>query len=420
VPKLRRRELYDLVWSMPMTKLADQFGISDVGLSKICDRYKISTPPRGYWARIEAGKRVRQLILVSIKELDAQLIEINPGRDNLPEEVRRAVDEARTNRRSLHPVRKVASAPISTFVEVSQPHKAIRKSVDTLRNGVRDKEGFIKAIGPGECGLAIGAQSVERTIFILDALARALELKSISIRADGERMVAEDQTDCVPFNLIDRRKRIDHVQSESELAARAAHEKNVRRGITDWAVISALPIYQRYDIIPSGELSIELHSWPASGQKKWKDGRSRLLESCIDEIVVGIEAGLAAAASQRIEKARLDAARANLAHRRDMFAKRSAREGERARLLAQMVRNQRKIEYLRAWLEKQATFPEDPSLLRMAEWIGGEILQAEAFIDPVRLGRVITELRLFPENDDLYDPLGDPPPKRNPWDQDPY
>jgi hypothetical protein len=30
---LTRRALYDIVWSRPMTKVAEEFGISDVGLN---------------------------------------------------------------------------------------------------------------------------------------------------------------------------------------------------------------------------------------------------------------------------------------------------------------------------------------------------------------------------------------------------
>jgi hypothetical protein len=53
-----RRELYDLLWSEPMTKLAEKFGISGVALAKACDRMCVPVPPRGYWARKTAGKGV--------------------------------------------------------------------------------------------------------------------------------------------------------------------------------------------------------------------------------------------------------------------------------------------------------------------------------------------------------------------------
>lgn len=43
-----------------MTKLAEEFGLSDQGLSKICTRHAIPKPPPGYWAKLEAGKEVEK------------------------------------------------------------------------------------------------------------------------------------------------------------------------------------------------------------------------------------------------------------------------------------------------------------------------------------------------------------------------
>jgi hypothetical protein len=55
---MKRSELYEKVWQMPMTRLAKELGVSDVGLAKACRRNAIPTPPRGYWAKLEAGKAV--------------------------------------------------------------------------------------------------------------------------------------------------------------------------------------------------------------------------------------------------------------------------------------------------------------------------------------------------------------------------
>lgn len=53
---LRRQQLYDLVWSEPLTLLAPQFDMSDVALAKICKRNSIPVPGRGHWAKLKAGK----------------------------------------------------------------------------------------------------------------------------------------------------------------------------------------------------------------------------------------------------------------------------------------------------------------------------------------------------------------------------
>jgi hypothetical protein len=54
---MKRSELYEKVWSVPVTRLAKELGISDVGLAKVCRRHAIPIPPRGYWAKLKVGSR---------------------------------------------------------------------------------------------------------------------------------------------------------------------------------------------------------------------------------------------------------------------------------------------------------------------------------------------------------------------------
>jgi hypothetical protein len=60
---LTREELYELVWSKPLTSVASDFGVSSVAIKKVCRRQQVPTPPRGYWAKVEAGARVSAISL---------------------------------------------------------------------------------------------------------------------------------------------------------------------------------------------------------------------------------------------------------------------------------------------------------------------------------------------------------------------
>ncbi len=53
--QLSRQDLYELVWAAPVTKIAAEFGISDVALHKICEKHRVPVPGRGYWAKLAAG-----------------------------------------------------------------------------------------------------------------------------------------------------------------------------------------------------------------------------------------------------------------------------------------------------------------------------------------------------------------------------
>lgn len=51
-----REELLNLIWKTPISTLCKNFGVSGNGLKKHCKKNNIPVPPRGYWAKFEAGK----------------------------------------------------------------------------------------------------------------------------------------------------------------------------------------------------------------------------------------------------------------------------------------------------------------------------------------------------------------------------
>ena len=58
-----RVDLYSAVWSKPMMKLAEEFGISGRGLAKLCERLKVPVPPRGYWRKVSLGQSIKKIPL---------------------------------------------------------------------------------------------------------------------------------------------------------------------------------------------------------------------------------------------------------------------------------------------------------------------------------------------------------------------
>jgi hypothetical protein len=54
--EIDRRSLYEEVWKEPVRIVAPRYGLSDVGLAKLCRRLAIPLPSRGYWAKVAAGK----------------------------------------------------------------------------------------------------------------------------------------------------------------------------------------------------------------------------------------------------------------------------------------------------------------------------------------------------------------------------
>ena len=64
-----REALYEEVWEQPLTKLGAKYGVSAVMLGKVCRKLKIPLPGRGYWAKKEFGKPIKQAPLPVAKDL---------------------------------------------------------------------------------------------------------------------------------------------------------------------------------------------------------------------------------------------------------------------------------------------------------------------------------------------------------------
>jgi len=60
------------------------------------------------------------------------------------------------------------------------------------------------------------------------------------------------------------------------------------------------------------------------------------------------------------------------------------------------------------------TLGASSEMQRMVDWVKAELVGLEEFLDPSKLSRLLHTRNLFPEVDDLVDPLGEPP-RRHPW-----
>jgi hypothetical protein len=80
-----REDLYVQVWKTPLLRLAAQDGISRTGLSKICSRVDVPCPPAGYWAKLQAGKPVKQPPLPAAGKGISSTVLISPTPERSPQ-----------------------------------------------------------------------------------------------------------------------------------------------------------------------------------------------------------------------------------------------------------------------------------------------------------------------------------------------
>ena len=75
-----RTELYRRVWAEPLSVVARDVGVSGNALAKICNRLLVPYPPRGYWVKATAGKKVHKVPLPAAPEAQANRIVISSER----------------------------------------------------------------------------------------------------------------------------------------------------------------------------------------------------------------------------------------------------------------------------------------------------------------------------------------------------
>jgi hypothetical protein len=78
-----RAQLYNELWTEPARDVAKRYGISDVGLTKVCRRYRIPKPGVGYWAQREHGKAPEPEPLPPAENVAQETIVFEPGEQSV-------------------------------------------------------------------------------------------------------------------------------------------------------------------------------------------------------------------------------------------------------------------------------------------------------------------------------------------------
>jgi hypothetical protein len=263
--QISRRDLYNRVWSTPMTKLARELDISDVGLAKACRRYNIPRPPRGYWAKLAAGKASPKPGLPPAK---FDTVEFDAARHRIPTPPKVEVDPA-----SIKVAVASSGEDLAGIAAVT---------CERLSNSKPSTDGFVSCGSSRVLSCSLSPATVARACRILNAIERALpsvgarfvhdqEKKRVDIDINGERMglsIAEDYT------------RTETVKVDPKYS---------------WMKTRLFSYHF------TGDLRLTI-SGDFSGRKSWSDGKRSRLEQKLESFLVGLATGAQAIAQLRTER----------------------------------------------------------------------------------------------------------------------
>jgi hypothetical protein len=256
--RLTRKQLYDLVWSEPVSKIAPRYNISDVGFAKLCRREDVPLPPRGYWAKLKFGKKVPKPRLKPRENPEAEIVVIADRppveRPELPADITTATDHEQ-----LDEARIIVPKSVSTW------HPIIEKWFEDDRR--RD------TAWPGSSRSAIRLTSLERRRrTLLTVFFRALERRGWKLTAEShEKFTVKMVGQTITFEASEviKQKRIPITAEDRQKRYYSSHE-------TD-----------RLEHQPTGLLRLRLYKYYGSN-RDWVESEDRPLESRLNDAIVGM------------------------------------------------------------------------------------------------------------------------------------
>ena len=315
-----RETLYNEVWTDPVIVVAPRYGLSDVGLAKICRALAVPLPSRGYWAKVKAGRIMGRVPLPKLKQQG----QVATGLVKLPPE-KAAVREAA--RKTAAKIRKeTPPLPPPEVLSISSPHPLVRAASKRLRQRDGWPENTQLRVAPKEVlNLSITRESLDRALGIVDALLKALIQRGFDVAVDSERGATllkwiETGT-TLEFALTEYIRRTRHEITPAEERARKRYWDR-----SGWDNSVSFPHVPMYDYTPTGILTIQVGRWPS---RTWKDTPRTQLENRLGEVIGGTVTLAMETHAKELEEARRKEAHRRAVERFEFLTKRRADEIER-------------------------------------------------------------------------------------------
>ena len=344
-----------------MRDAAAQFGVSDVGLKKICLRNDIQPPQQGHWQRVAAGEAVVTPPLGGSRD---QVIEIY-GTESTPEMQLPPDEEARLG--ALLEREALSDYQISVPANGTL-HPMTKRIRQVLQASKPDDFGCLQCAHAELPVVRVTPQNLSRAIALLDAIVRAVEVRNFHWRPGkgdrwdrGARLEIEGVVH--PFELYETTRRQHHRITPEE-----KQKLQTRR-------IYSVPLY---DFVSVNQFSIRESGY----QVYLRDSATKKLEHRLNDLMVILIKRSFRKREEERQRSLAAAKAAERAARREEIAKlRKVRADALTRLL-EGAANWRKARDLRAFIAAVETRVSPRGSERWSQWVDWANSEADN-LDPL-------------------------------------
>jgi hypothetical protein len=258
--RFTREQLYALVWSEPMQILGPRYGLSDVGLKKICKKLRVPTPGRGYWAKKAVGAAPRATPLpklpASVTPAQQEVMFGRPARPS-PKEVEEAVGPVSDQKR----YEAEAEHRIVVAESLTDPHKLVAGSVSLLRQAKSNEQHRLLPRGKRCLAVQVTLGTADRSMLIYDALLKACAARGWAVDLKEEKgTVTLVTVQGEPIGVAIE-ERVERVERKRDPKANRTY------------------YHKEYDYLPTGRLIVRLQVPYLGVRQTWSDGSKQRVES---------------------------------------------------------------------------------------------------------------------------------------------
>jgi hypothetical protein len=256
-----RQELYEKVWQFPLVTLAGEYGISDVGLAKVCRKLQVPLPGLGHWTKIACGHCIARPPLPAMEDVPVLIRQIRKSETPiLPEDAP-----------ELERIESVSVAKTPPVTKAMLAHPLIEKTRLLLNEAPsRDGEKLWATREAEWLDLRVTKRCLARALRIMAGIIHMLEREGFNLvveKKSSESTSAIVYGETIRFGLIEKFRQ---VKPTPKLDASSRYSYNPIR------------------LEPTGVLSMEIWSYCRGLQKTWRDRESGHLEDQLPKCLAGM------------------------------------------------------------------------------------------------------------------------------------
>ena len=184
---LTRKELYDLVWSKPVTTLAKDLNFDAYNLRKICNQHNVPLPQSGHWQKIKHNKKVSKPHFPVDKEKDKTIILFLDKKGHIAynppnKEKNKLKSEIERNEKLSLKVPEKLSKPHKYITATKEYRKAVK-----IRNKSRNWN--MKIDDTNALSINVSDNLFSRALRFMDTLIKAMEKRGYILNVSNHTTI---------------------------------------------------------------------------------------------------------------------------------------------------------------------------------------------------------------------------------------